>query len=143
MRARQSSLWCTCYYLQLFIVKTWLHVFILQVSQTHSILSNTVRLCRDLAFTKAVYLSCFTVSLSHCAPLKGFICHVSLIHNGEMREFSSSQNYRDQLSPLSSNKQRFSHLNSQQFHSLHRFSLTKYFDQGLLDAPETISASLG
>ena len=53
-----------------------------------SILSNTVRLCRDLAFTKAVYLSCFTVSLSHCAPLKGFICHVSLIHNGEMTTIS-------------------------------------------------------
>ena len=64
-------------------------------------LGLTVRLCRDLAFTKAVYLSCFTVSLSHCAPLKGFICHVSLIHNGEMREFSSVSSLVKQAKILS------------------------------------------
>ena len=43
VRARQSSLWCTCYYLQLFIVKTWLHVFILHVSRILSLETSTLK----------------------------------------------------------------------------------------------------
>ena len=53
VRARQSSLWCTCYYRQLFIVKTWLRVFILQVSR---------------------------IRRAHCCSLKAFISHVFLFH---------------------------------------------------------------
>ena len=63
---------------------------------------------------------CFSVPL--CSTKRFYLSCFSDSQRGNEGVLLQSE-----LSPLSSNKQRFSHLNSQQFHSLQRFSLTKYF----------------
>ena len=94
VRARQSSLWCTCYYLQLFIVKTWLHVFILHVSRIRSWETNTltsimqsvyVEFC---AFTKSLYLSSSSVSLFLRFAVSLFLCFTKSFY---LSCFSDSQ----------------------------------------------------
>ena len=79
---------------------------------------------------------CFSVPL--CSTKRFYLSCFSDSQRGNEGVLLQSELQR----PLLLKKQRFSNLNSQQFHSLHRFSLTKYFYQGLLDA-ETINASLG
>ena len=82
---RQSSLWCTCYYRQLFIVETWLHVFILHVSRIRTGETSSLkpvqfqpkaeRHCSSSvkAFISHVSLfHCLTVSLFHCVVTKSF-----------------------------------------------------------------------